>query len=206
MRDTVTIHGWSFDSSVWRGTPFEGAFHITLPGHGKTALSATNLKELADEVAKTLRGPVTLVGWSLGATLSLLVAYRHPEKVKELVLIAPTVRFAGASQKVAVVRTFLESLRKDFHSAVKYFRGLCSRVSLPVPVLDKTTAVKLLESFSFLSVEGIAPHIGQRATVIAGTEDSITGLKPAFQLFRLIPRSTFRVIPGSDHLTVLYRV
>ncbi len=199
-----TLHGWSFNASVWRGTSFEKAVHFHLPGHGNSDFESTELTELSEEVAVVLPEGSTLVGWSLGASVALITAHLFPKKVEKLILFSPTLKFSGISQPVAVVKRFLKKLEKDFSKGVDYFRSLCSEERLPIPELEEEKAIKLLESFCHLD---LSPFTNLKATtlIVVGNRDEITKLSGARALFdRISGKKGLQVLPGNDHLTVLF--
>ena len=202
-----TLHGWSFSSSVWEGTPFSSANHLELPGHGESPFLSTDLPELSAEVASLLPNGVTLVGWSLGASVALLTAALYPQKVARLVLLAPTVKFSGVSQPEAVVKRFLKRLRRNFSEGVSFFREFCSEEAPPVgEKLNPERAVRLLESFCGLDLTRYASKVKAPCFIAVGDEDRVTCLEGAYGLFRVLPKATLRVLPGADHYTLLRRL
>ena len=199
-----TLHGWSFDRRVWIGTPFEDGNHLELPGHGESPFGSTNLIKLSEEIAKKLPGGATLVGWSLGATVSALVGALYPKKVKNLILFAPTVRFSGVSQPEVVVERFLKKLKRNFQKTFLEFRNLCSKETFPIPELNPEIAMELLENFSRFNLSPYLKRVEAPVEIFAGEEDRITGLEGAFSVFRNLKNAKLTVCPKKDHLTVLY--
>jgi pimeloyl-ACP methyl ester carboxylesterase len=113
-------HATGFNAETYRGllTPLQGRFHVTaadMRGHGFTVLPAepgpqanwttfgSDLAGILDSLGNT---SVVLAGHSMGAITSLMVAARHPEKVRGLVLIEP-VLVPRYSRQVAAVMRFL---------------------------------------------------------------------------------------------------
>ena len=199
-----TFHGWSFDRRVWKGTPFEDGNHIELPGHGESPFKTTNLLKLSEEIGEIVPEGTTLVGWSLGATISLLVGALYPEKVERLILIAPTVRFSGVSQPEAVVERFLKKLKRNFQKTVLEFRNLCSEENFPIPELKPEIATELLESFARFDLSPYLKRVEMPVEIVVGEEDAITGLKGALSVFKGLNKTRLTVYPKEDHLTVLY--
>jgi len=198
-----TLHGWSFDRAVWKNTPFEGALHLELPGHGESPFTSTTLLELSKEVASYLPENSTLVGWSLGATVALLVGALYPAKVRELILYAPTPLFSGLSQPEAVVKRFLKRLKRDFSEGVRFFRALCSKKGGSVPKINPEVAVALLEDFCYFNATGYFKKLTRPVKIVVGEEDEITKVVGAFSGFKLSNSATLTLLPQKDHLTVL---
>jgi pimeloyl-[acyl-carrier protein] methyl ester esterase len=202
-RNTFTLHGWSFDASVWRVSPFKYAEHLLLPGHSSSNLSSTELLQLAEEVACLLPNSSELVGWSLGASVAVLVAALFPQKVERLVLYAPTLSFTGISQPEVVVKRFLKKLKRDFPKTVKEFRKLCSWGEMPVPELDEGKATLLLESFCRLNLSSFAPKVKATTAIVIGKRDEVTGTEGAKALFGALRCKKEYEEADADHLTVL---
>jgi pimeloyl-[acyl-carrier protein] methyl ester esterase len=203
MKKVFTLHGWSFDGSIWSISPFKEAIHLTLPGHGDSPFESTDILCLSREVGKFIPESSTFVGWSLGASVAVMTAIFYPEKVEKLILYAPTSAFSGVSQPEVVVKRFLRKLKRDFMETVYYFRGLCSSRDWLIPPLHEEKARKLLESFAWFD---LAPHLRKITVpviVLAGEEDSVTGLEGAFSLWSELRNCTLNVVPERDHLTIL---
>lgn len=91
-----SAHNWTDLAGVLR--PHLAIEAIDLPGHGRSAPSANNdysleahARVVADYIRHTGRGPVHLIGNSMGGAVSVVVAARHPELVRTLTLISPAV-------------------------------------------------------------------------------------------------------------------
>jgi pimeloyl-ACP methyl ester carboxylesterase len=98
----LLIHGFLDDASVWDGLVESlgrevGVVRYDLPGFGSRSGSVaealgTTLESLADEageIVKEINGPVIVVGQSMGTQVAELVAARHPDRVRGLVLLTP---------------------------------------------------------------------------------------------------------------------
>jgi esterase len=98
----LLIHGFLDDASVWDGLVDAlggevGTVRYDLPGFGARSLAVgealdTTLESLAAEASDVIRridGPVIVVGQSLGTQVAELVAARHPDRVRGLVLLTP---------------------------------------------------------------------------------------------------------------------
>lgn len=104
MTALVCLHGWSMDGRIWadaarRLAPRFRVIAPDLPGHG----AAQGFPPTVDGAAEMLRGlvagagPVTLVGWSLGATVAWRYLARFGgEGVRGMVAVDMSPRVARA--------------------------------------------------------------------------------------------------------------
>ena len=71
------IHGWGFSSRVLKNIP-----SIDLPFHGGSTLEYKDLWSLARDIALRVEKGSLLIGWSLGASLALMMAYMLPDRFR----------------------------------------------------------------------------------------------------------------------------
>jgi len=86
----VALHGFTGCPESWAHTESAARHSFVTPhllGHGAEAPGVTTFDGEVDRLARGLREPVDLVGYSLGARLALGVAVRHPSLVRSLVLV-----------------------------------------------------------------------------------------------------------------------
>jgi 2-succinyl-6-hydroxy-2,4-cyclohexadiene-1-carboxylate synthase len=75
---------------------------IDLPGHGENAATSASLEESADLLADTLpEEPFILGGYSLGGRVALHFALRHPERLRQLVILSATPGIADHAERDA---------------------------------------------------------------------------------------------------------
>lgn len=104
----LLVHG--FTGSPWDVRPLGEALAkeghhvrgIRLPGHGSVSDAVPEITSSDWEAAVTdalmdlsAEGPVHLAGLSMGALLSVVMAARHPQRVRSLTLVAPAMQFIG---------------------------------------------------------------------------------------------------------------
>jgi len=109
----LLLHG--FTGTPWDVRPLGDAlaakgYHVRaplLPGHGldpeaMTLVTWRDWEAAAESEFAALSGRrrVCVAGLSMGGLLALLLAERHPERVRALALLAPAVRFRGLTMKV----------------------------------------------------------------------------------------------------------
>lgn len=95
--ELVFLHGWGANSALWRSwieRHFVG-YRITLidlPGHGQSPQASWSddalLDGWVDAIVAALPERGILVGWSLGGLLAQQIAWRYPQRVASLVLMA----------------------------------------------------------------------------------------------------------------------
>lgn len=106
----LLLHGFTGRAEFWAPlaeTWAEGWFVMApdLPGHGASGIPEPGygLAEAAETLAETLRaegrGPVTVMGYSLGGRLALHLAAAHPELVSRLVLIGASAGLPDAEAR-----------------------------------------------------------------------------------------------------------
>lgn len=112
----LLLHGWMATASLnwYRALSFLGAeFHVVAPdlrGHGRHGLPAPRftMEAAADDTAELAAqlalGPVVAVGYSMGGAVAQVLARRHPEVVRGLVLCATAATFTERSWRRPVVR------------------------------------------------------------------------------------------------------
>ncbi len=176
------LHGWGFSSKVLKGIP-----STDLPFHGDSQLRYENLQSLAREIALGVPENSILIGWSLGASLSLLMAYMFPEKFRGLLLIGGSACFKCVWDKKNL-RGFLLRLEREGENFLKEFRNL----AYPHPFedhIDLQGAKRLLKDYMELDIRDILPHITQKVIILHGTHDPITPLSSALTLYNMLKRS-----------------
>jgi len=117
-RTVLLIHGFLDDAAIWDGLVGclggeVAAVRYDLPGFGARISSVqeaceTTLESLAAEAGKLVEGidgPVIVVGQSLGTQVAELVAARHQDRVRGLVLVTP-VPLGGTQLPREVVAPF----------------------------------------------------------------------------------------------------
>jgi pimeloyl-[acyl-carrier protein] methyl ester esterase len=90
----VFLHGWGQSRQIWQKQQdiFPDATFLNLPGHG----NAEDASDWTGSIASQLpEAPCTVIGWSLGGTIAMQLALKHPEKVAALVLVSTTPSFCS---------------------------------------------------------------------------------------------------------------
>jgi pimeloyl-ACP methyl ester carboxylesterase len=120
------LHGLGYDAQGWGlGRNF---------GARTVGAEAERLIARVEALA-VARGPVTLLGISLGGIIARLVAHRRPELIREVITISAP--FAGSGKATNVWRTFEWATGERLDDPAVMARSALVALPLPVP----TTAV-----------------------------------------------------------------
>lgn len=179
---------------------------VDLPGFGDSPEpgSEASLEETAEVVAQFIRdevrgigaaGGVVLVGHSMGTQIVAEIACRHPELVRALVLIAPTVnRYERTAVKQAV--RMVQDLTGEGPKVL--FLGLWEYA--------KTSPIWFLNKLRFMlnhSLENICTNISAPTLVLRGETDRVCPRKWVSEIARAIPHSKMDEIPGRGHEAII---
>jgi pimeloyl-ACP methyl ester carboxylesterase len=122
-----------------------------------------------------------VVGFSDGGILALMLAVRHPELVRRLVISGVNVSPEGLTAEQ------LQGLRD-------------AQTGTPSTVDEKLARLWLTSpTESELSLEMLS-KVDQPVLVISGDRDAIR-LEHTLQIFHALPQAELCVLPGTDHLT-----
>ncbi len=217
----ILVHGWAMHSGIWRAFAKELAKHyqvtlLDLPGHGRSgAMSPFTLETVSKALVDAVPNePCCWLGWSLGAEMTIEIAYRFPEQVNQLILLTGTPCFvrkdAWSGMDYNVLDNFAESLKQAPHATLLRF------LSLYIKGLNKQkAALQELKTLVFESPEPNQQTLQEGLTILKQVDlrDSFAQLKIPVavilgQLDTLIPVSVGAkmeaLLPGID-LTVIDR-
>jgi pimeloyl-ACP methyl ester carboxylesterase len=169
---------------------FSEYHHIVAPdqvGQGRTPdvpgpLSYTAMMEDTAELLRKLKlRHVDVVGFSDGGILALMLAVRHPELVRRLVISGVNISPDGLRPED------LEDLRAN-------------QIPKPTTIDEKLKQLWLTSPTETELNLGLLSTITQPVLVISGDRDAIT-LEHTLKIFHALPDAELCVLPGTDHLT-----
>src|SRR6202522_4871065 len=169
---------------------FSERHHIVAPdqvGQGRTPdvpgpLSYTAMMEDTAQLLKVLKlKNVDVVGFSDGGILALMLAVRHPELVRRLVISGVNIAPEGLRPED------LEELR-------------ATQNPKPTTIDEKLAHLWLTSPTEAELNVGLLAKITQPVLVISGDRDAIT-LEHTLKIFHALPDAQLCVLPGTDHAT-----
>jgi len=178
---------------------------VELQGHGHTADidRPLTIEQMADDTAALLKElkieQADFFGYSMGGTVALGVAIRHPNLVRKLAINGSHARKMADAFEPEMFKQF-QSLPDDF--APPILKEPYDKIA-PDPKQWPTLVAKIkkmgLEFKGFTREELKA--IKAPVLITFGDRD---GTRPehAVEMFRLIPNSQLAIIPGADHFLI----
>lgn len=188
--DPYFIHGWGFSSKVFYG--FVG-HKLDLPGHGKGNAEYKDFYDLATRIGLSLNRNSVLVGWSLGASLSMLIALLFPQKVKRLILIGATAYFGECWDKKEI-RGFFLRLKKEREAFLSEFRRRAYGEFQDSVSLDVLEA--MLKDYVELDLRKHLPYIRAEVYLLHGSYDPIVPIRCMLSLYNLLKDAKLYTFPG----------
>ena len=169
---------------------FSERHHIVAPdqvGHGHTpdVPGPLTYTGMMDDTAALLRHlnlkRVDVVGFSDGGILALMLAIRHPELVRRLVISGVNIAPDGLNADD------LEELRATQNPQPKTIDEKLAHLWLTSPTETELSLAMLAK-------------IEQPVLLISGDRDAIT-LEHTFKIYHALPLAELCVLPGTDHAT-----
>jgi pimeloyl-ACP methyl ester carboxylesterase len=143
------------------------------------------MEDTAELLEKLKLKHVDVVGFSDGGILALMLAIRHPELVRRLVISGVNVAPEGLNPED------LEQLR-------------ATQISQPKTIDEKLAQLWLTSPTEAELSLALLAKITQPVLVISGDRDAIT-LEHTVKIFHALPDAELCVLPGTDHATFTNR-
>lgn len=220
----VLLHSLALDRSVWDGVVARLDGHASIltydaRGHGASdrPKGPYSVELFADDMAEVMDAAgwdsATIVGASMGGSVALAFAIRHPSRSSALGLIDTTAWYGpdarqnweGRAQKAETdgfgaladfqaTRWFSDGFRTQHPATVRQYLDRFLRGDIGA----YGASCRMLGA---CDLRDGARSIAVPATIVVGEEDYATPVTMAQTLHDLIPRSTLTVIDGARHLT-----
>ncbi len=210
--DLIFLTGWGFHRGIWSAwmERYPDALFLDI-----TDCSAPNIDGMTDVLNQRCKGPVQLVGWSLGGLMAIRFADRFPEKVTRLVLVGVTPKFIATPGWVGMSATQFQQLMS---MAEQQGDRLLSRrflqwVNYPNTHQDirqylkealwtishhQGHAMTMLHLLATIDMREAYQRLKMPVTHVLGAEDAVTSVEGA-ALTALNPSIQLSIIPGAGH-------
>ena len=165
------------------------------------------LDQLTEVLRQLLPGRrVTLVGFSVGATVAASFAAQNPE-VASLVLVAPVLRASNRHRLLAVLRANLSEGDPTVLRSLDIFSAYSSNFleeHSPEPFLAGVISAAQFELFAETELTDALPRITIPTLVVGCTHDDLAGVEAARTLFASLPNARYAEI-DSGHAVLAER-
>ncbi len=203
---TVLLPGWATDGRIFEGV-FPGAPAVTTGPLRPEGFS----RRLAAFLDRTARGPVTVVGWSLGGFLAAEFAREYPDRVRRVVLVGIRRKYPKGD-----VEGVLRSLSADPGSCLSGFYAQCFhpsqipayrrfRGALQAAYLREMDVGTLREGLSYLAEARLSGETlpACPVAIVHGEKDVVAPLAEAEGVAREGGNATFHALQGAAHAAFL---
>ncbi len=225
----VFVHGFPLDHTMWRSqtAEFRGTHRVLavdLPGFGKSSSApgemsivgfADQLAEFLEQIGVTEK--ITLCGLSMGGSIALQFALRHPHQLSHLILC--DCRAVADSPEAQKLRHDLAD-RVLKHGPEFVAQAMASRLFAASTLAQQPEVVQLIQSVirstapasvaggarALAHREDVVPRLGEIAVptlVLVGSEDIISPPDEMRQIADRLPHGTLAVIERAGHMAPL---
>ncbi|GAO38136.1 putative hydrolase [Sphingomonas changbaiensis NBRC 104936] len=205
--DVVLIHGLASSPRVWKGTiervPGYRYHLVQIAGMGATppggnaqgAVIAPVAEEVARYISEENLGKPALIGHSMGGTIAMMVAARHPDEVGKLMIVDmyPFVgqMFGGPNATSDSVRPIADAMRARSAKATPEERDRERRTSITSMINTESERAGPIE-------DGLASNPDTVANAFA--ELIVTDLRPELKAIN-VPTTVLYVTPAGAPFT-----
>jgi 3-oxoadipate enol-lactonase len=153
-----------------------------------------------------------LVGHSLGASVAVILAARHPDRVRRLVACSPAAIPDAYQEAILDLWTALAASRLPPHAVhlglvINAFgRGAFENGTVRAIVdemdrrpLNRATIQRYIECDRQLDLSPVMRNVDAATLVIVGSEDALTGVGQARIVAEGVPGARLEVIDGAGH-------
>lgn len=213
------LHGFSDSSrSFSRLVPFLPGMRLIAPdlrGHGGTAvpeglqLSIEGMAEDMHMLLSQLAGPpVTVVGHSMGAMVAMMLAARHPQLVRNLVLISavPRVPFDDGHPVVGAINGLRDPINPaqaffdDWHEGIAGIDPAFARlISTEACCMPSAVWREVLQALRLADLRDMVSSIAMPVLLASGGADRLFSLDDQHVLMNLVADIRQRVFPPLGH-------
>lgn len=216
----VLIHGLADDHRAWRRTVPDLMLRrrvilYDLRGHGQTSLGSPDgtLRQLGDDLARFIREPCDVAGFSLGGTIAMRLAIDRPDLVRHLVLVATSSRVGRAAaewyrERAAMVersdpqlRTTLDRDTADVYAQApdELEEGLLIRRQSTADPRGYANACAAMAALNAAPLDAELPRITAPTLIVASDRDQHCPPRAAEIIAAGVAGSRLEIVEGAGH-------
>jgi pimeloyl-[acyl-carrier protein] methyl ester esterase len=227
----VLLHGWAMHGGLFATLASSLAkrhrVHVVdLPGHGLSPpVAPCTLDAIVAELERAFaheRAPLTVLGWSFGATVALRWALASPARIARLVLVGATPRFVANDEwapamSAATLQRFGDELRVAYRPTLQRFltlqvqgseegRATLSALRHALFARGEPHPDTMAAALDVLAATDLRDDVAAIATptlIISGDRDALTPASAGAWLAARMPNARHIVIPGAAHAPFL---
>jgi pimeloyl-ACP methyl ester carboxylesterase len=215
----VLVHGLGGRAEDWRDlAPYlaKAGFRVympDLPGYGRSEQPADFSYSVRDE-AEAVVGfldalglkQVDLGGWSMGGGIAQHLAFKHPERVRRLMLFdAAGIKETPAWDTRLFTPTSAEELDQLDALLMPHPPKIPGFVVRDILRISKRNAWVIHRAMATMltgndATDAMLPQLKMPVLIVWGGEDRIFAVKDGEKMQSLVPQSELEVFPGCGHL------
>jgi pimeloyl-ACP methyl ester carboxylesterase len=196
------IYNWAYQTKYFSET--NNVVSLELPGHGRSSGKGGSSVEYYTDLIRQFfdmmeLDNLVLVGHSLGGVVCLDFAFKYPDRVKALVLVATSAKFDIPTQKLMELKNDMESIFGSLEKAKEKMKDIDERLVTNdmMVLLGDVMAVKKFDGIAHLS------ELKMPTLVVAGTDDILAPVSYSEQLHANIKHSQLKIIANVGHMVMV---
>jgi len=214
------IPGWSVGTGPLQSTAAALSAGLrNLPGYGDSPL-IEDFDAAADALAASVPAGSTLLGWSLGGTLALAAAARHPGHFASIITTGSTACFVQRegwphAERPEDLAAFTAAVQADAPAMLPRFVGNFNRGDRHAKTLTRTILQEIgplapqatleagLRWLASFDIRALLPTITCPVLLIVGDSDPLVPMAAAEAMAAALPHGRLAVLPGCAHAPFL---
>lgn len=196
------IYNWAYQTKYFSET--NNVVSLELPGHGRSSGKGGSAIEYYTELIRQFLDMMGLenlviVGHSMGGVVCLDFAFKYPERVKALVLVATSAKFDIPAQKLMELKNDMESIFGSLDKAKEKMKDIDERL------VTNDMMVLLGDVMAVRKYDGVARlrELKMPVLVIGGADDVLAPVAYSEQLHANIKHSQLKIIENVGHIVMV---
>lgn len=210
------VAGWMWNSLRKNLEPTYNVLVPDLPGHGRSADEAyrshtETVEALGEVLSRNASKPAAVVGFSLGAQLTIELASKYPDLVDRVLVVSAqakampftglTLRLLGATAPLAQNRSFARLQARELFVPPELMEEY---IDTSVNITKSTLLAAVEENMRFEIPEAWSEFRGH-ALVMVGQRERALMRDSAVNIHAALPGSEFEIVEGCGHGIPLQR-